>query len=114
MVLRHQAHKPVEQVSTLVLGKIIDPLDVVADREDTLPPSHRVRAHNRMDGQQLIAHILRCTAGTGVYGEFVLVSNRVEKWLCVGCCEAVEEGLVGLGDSVVDFVARGPECVYFC
>lgn len=63
-------------------------------------------------GNELIADVLGCPARLGEELEAVLCSGFGELGLCVRCRQTFEELLHRTRNAVVDFVARGPECVY--
>lgn len=109
MVVHNQPHKPLQQVVALLFRQAVDALRVVAHGEDALPARHRVGAHHRVHGRQLVADVLGRAPGCRVQLELVLLGALVEGWLREGGGQPFEEFLVGLGDAVVDFVAGGPE-----
>jgi hypothetical protein len=111
VVVDNQADKPLFQVVTLFLRQPINLADVVADGEDTLPAGHGVRANDRVDGRQLVADILGAAPRLGVKLKLVFLGALVEDGLRICCVEGLKELLIWLGDTVIDFIAGGPEGV---
>ena len=65
-----------------------------------------------MLGGELRANVFRRSAGAFKEGEAISGGCFAEARLGVGCSERVEKFLVGGGDAIIEFVARGPESVY--
>lgn len=82
-------------MTRLALSQAIDVLNVVTDSEDCLPAGDRVSADNGMLGRELAANVERVAALFFVELEFVVFGGLGEEGLGVGCCEGVEELLVG-------------------
>lgn len=59
MVLHDQPQEGIFQMLTFQVRKSVDLLDVDPNTENALPPGHRVRSHQRMDGGQVSADVLR-------------------------------------------------------
>jgi hypothetical protein len=83
MVLRNEFHKPLEQVSALVLGEVVDLLHVVSDGENALPPGYGVCADDGVDCFEDLADVFGRATGARVDGEVVLVGDLVEAGLGV-------------------------------
>jgi hypothetical protein len=94
---------------TFVLGHLVDALRVVAYGIHALPASHRVRSHNRMDGGEVCADILRSTTLGTVKLIAVLLCALIEDRLCVGGRQPFQELLVSRRQTVIDLVARRPQ-----
>jgi hypothetical protein len=109
MILDNQLNEPVQGPLALFLGQPIDLLDVVPYAKYRFPASDWVGANYGMDGLQVCADVLRSPAGFGVELETVLLGAEAEAGLCVGGCEAFEELLVWLGETIVKFIPRCPE-----
>jgi hypothetical protein len=58
MVLYDELSKPLEQVLTFSFRKAVDMLDMMANREDRLPPSHGISANKGMLRHQVAAGVL--------------------------------------------------------
>ena len=86
-------------------------LDVPADGEDALPPSDRVGADNRVDRFQLGSYVLGSTARLIVELESGSLGDLGKSRLLERSGQALQELLVRLADTIVDFVSRGPECI---
>jgi hypothetical protein len=108
VVLNDERHKPVKKMTALLFRDIIDLLHVCADSKDTLPTCDRVGANDRVLSSELLSNVLRCPSRTRVDCEIVAFGNFVETGLRIGCGQALQELLVGLGDTIVNLVARGP------
>lgn len=112
MVVIDKIQEPLQQMLALFVGHAIDVRDVSAHREDALPPSDGVRSDNGVDGLELTANILRSTARLFVELETLAFGNGAKVRLLKGCGESLEELLVRLADSIVDFVSRCPESIF--
>lgn len=104
MVLDNQLNEPVQGPLALFLGQSIDLLDVVSYSKYRFPASDWVGANHGMDSLQVCADVLGSTAGFGVELKTVLFGAETEAGLCVGGCEAFEELLVWLGETIVKFI----------
>lgn len=111
MVPVDQIQEPLEQLGALVLGHVVDLLDVDANGEDALPAGDGVGAHDRVDCLELGSDVLGRAPRLVVDFEPGDLGDLVEAWLFEGGGEALEESLIRLADAVVDFVARRPESV---
>lgn len=90
-------------------------LNVATNWEDALPSGDRVGSNNRVNSLELRAHILRSTTRLVIQLEARSLGNVTEAGLLKGSSQGLEEFLVRLADTVIDFVARGPEgiCLMF-
>lgn len=61
-------------------------LDVMADSEDTLPPSNGVGTNDGVDGFKNIANVLGGSSRSRKEGEPVVISSLLEAGLCVVGC----------------------------
>lgn len=105
VVLDNKSYEPVEEMPALLLGDIIDLLHVRANSEDTLPTGDRVGTDDRVLGNELLSDVLGSATRTRVDLEIVELGNFVEAGLRIGCSQALQELLVGLGDTIVYLVA---------
>lgn len=111
MILFEQCFEPAEEEITLLLGEVVDMADVLSYSEQRLPTRHGVRANNRVDGTEDTPDILGRSARSFVDFETVASGGLVEMRLLKRAGEGFQELLDGSGDSVVEFVAGGPESV---
>jgi hypothetical protein len=112
MVINHQPQEPIKQALALAFGESVDVLYVMAKSENGFPSRDGVGAYYWVHGNQLFADIFGGASWLRVDFESVFGCGFVEFGLCVGRGQAFEELLDGRGDSIVDFVAGCPECVY--
>jgi hypothetical protein len=96
MVLDNQIHKPLEQVSALLLRDSIYLLDVCANSEYTLPTRDWVGADNGVLSAKLLADILGSTTWAWVNLEVVILGNFIEARLSICCGQTFQELLVRL------------------
>ena len=108
MVLNNQSHKPFQKRFALQRRQIIDLLHMVSDGENGFPARHRIRAHDRMYGDEVFAHIVGRATGVGVELECIGGGGFVELGLRISRGEAFKEALVRLRDAIVELVARCP------
>ncbi len=109
VVLDNELGEPVEEVLGFSLAEAVDLSNVVANSEDTLPAGDRVGADDGVDGLKELADVLGGTTLSTVNLKAVAVSSLVEAGLGICGGQGVKEALDGLGDAVVDLVARSPE-----
>lgn len=109
MVLVDQLQEPAQQVLALRISHTIDVFDVSAHRVNGSPASDRICPHNWMDCLELGADIEGTPTRLFVQLEASSCCGVVETRLCECGSQGLEELLVGLGDAVVDLVARCPK-----
>jgi hypothetical protein len=102
---------------------------MVPDGEDGLPTSHRISSNYGVNSFQLLAHVLGSATGfytrsvfekglldvallTRVDLESILIRSLVELGLSISCGKRLQELLVWGRESIIDFITRGPKCVY--
>lgn len=84
MVLVDQVKEPLQEMIALLLRHAIDIPDVASNGEDTLPPSHRVGADNRVDCLEVKSHVLRSATRLTVELEAAFLGDLLEEWLGKG------------------------------
>lgn len=89
MVLDNELDKPPQEVLGLVVRQPVDALHVVAHGEDGLPAGYGVRADNRVDRLEGVAHVLGGAARLGEELEIVALRGIVESRLGVVRCQGV-------------------------
>lgn len=111
VVLVNKVQEPLQEVVALCLCHSVDMLNMVADRVNTLPPGNWVCSNDRMDCPQFRADVFWRTTWLVVQLEPSLLGQQAKEILLIGNGQALEELLVGLADTVIDFIARGPQRV---
>jgi hypothetical protein len=111
VVLAEHIVEPLEEIVALVLGNVVDVGDVRTNWEDTLPSSHGMGSHNRVDGLDLRANILGGAALLAVNLKAIASCSQGKQRLVEGCGEGFEELLIGRAEAVVNLVAGAPECI---
>lgn len=113
MILQNDPIKPIQQLSRLPLLQLVDPLGKPPQRENALPPRHRIRPYHRVHRREVPAHVQRAAPRLLVNGDAfgVVGHGAVEPVADEGGREPFKEALVGPREAVVDLVARGPEGV---
>lgn len=86
MVFDDQSYEPVQEILRFFFRKAVNVLDVVADSEDTLPPSNGVGTNNGVNSFKNIANVLGGSSRSGKEGKPVVISCLFEAGLrVVGC-----------------------------
>lgn len=111
VILVDQVKEPLQEVVALLLCHAIDISHMASNREDTLPPSDRVGAHDGVDCLELKSDVLRGATGLVVELEPAFLSDFLEVRLGEGPSQPLQEILVWFANAIVDLIARGPECV---
>lgn len=112
VVLVDKVEEPLEQVIALFLRQPVDVVGEAAHGEDALPARHGICSHDRMHGAQVGAHVLGRTTWRSIQLEAEAIGDVLEVGALEGGGQALEEFLVRLRDTVVDFIARGPQGIY--
>lgn len=73
VVFDYQSLEPLKRMLALSITQTIDFLDVVANREDTFPQSHRICADHRMDCLEFRSNILWSAAWFAVKFKVILL-----------------------------------------
>ena len=108
MILRNQAKEPVQYMVRFPFCEPVNVANMSADWINALPSSHRISAHNRVDGLQFNAHILWGAAPFLVQLETGLTRDLVISGLSESRSESFQESLIWLTNTIVDFVSRSP------
>jgi len=82
---------------------------VSTDSKDTLPTCYRVGTDDWVNSLENRSNVLRGTTFLSIDLKAVVFSSFVETRLSIGGGEALQELLVGLGDTIVDFVSGSPK-----
>lgn len=111
VVLVDQVKEPLQEVVALLLRHAVDIRHMATNGEDTLPPCHRVGAHDWVDCLELESNVLRGATGLIIEFEPAFLSDFLEEWLGKGPGQPLEELLVWFADAIVDLITRCPERV---
>jgi hypothetical protein len=84
-------------------------LNMTANWEDTLPSRYRVGSYNRVNSFQDASNILGSSPWFIIKLKTNPASNIIEPWLSKGCSESFKELLVGLANTIINFITRGPK-----
>lgn len=84
VILVDQVEEPLQEMVALLLRHTIDIPDVASNGEDTLPPSHRVGADNRVDRLEVESDVLRSATRLTVELEPTSLGDLLEEWLRKG------------------------------
>jgi hypothetical protein len=112
VVFAEHVVEPLEQIVALVLGYVVDVGDMRTNGEDTLPPSHGMGTHDRVNGLDLRANILRGAALLAVNFKAVASCGKGEQWLVKSRGERFQKLLISRAEAVVDLVSRAPEGIW--
>lgn len=112
-IVQNHPIKSIQQLLRLTRLQLVDLLGKRPEREDALPPGHRVRAHDGVYRREMFPDIQRAATGLVVQDIVLRVPFRGadEPVADEGRRQPFEEFLVRAGEAVVDLVARGPERV---
>ncbi len=105
VVLHDELHEPVEEMPGFLIAQPVDALDVVPDSEHRLPSCDRVRANNRVDRLEDLAHVFGCATCSTPELKVVLLCRLVEAGLGVEGRQSVEEVSQRRRDAIVELVA---------
>ena len=111
VVIDNQPHEPVKQRLRFRLREAVHPLHVMTNSKHRLPAGHGISAYHGMDGFELFAHVLGRAAGFAVDVEPVLGCCEVEFGLRLGGVKGLQESLVRLRNTAVEFVSGSPKSV---
>ena len=113
MVPLQRLFEPRQELLALLLVQLIDHFRERPDRENALPPRHRVCPDNRVHCLQRPSDILRASARLLVDLDFLRVGLRHldEAVPYEGGGQTLEELLIRRGKAVVELAARSPERV---
>ena len=75
MFFHNHLQEIIVQASALIGGHVVDPLNVVPDAVQALPSRNGIGAHDRVDGCQRVADVIRGPARLGVKLEALLASR---------------------------------------
>lgn len=84
----------------------------MSNSKDRLPAGHGIGSNDRMHGFEDFTNVFWCTTFGTVYLESILLSCFIESGLGVGGSQRFEEFLYRCRNSVIDFIARRPKCIY--
>ena len=97
--------EPRQERLALLLCHAVDVTDMAADREDALPPCHRVGTDDGMNGLELCPDVFRGATRLVVELEPGTLGDITEGRLLESGCQSLKESLIRLRDAVVDIIA---------
>jgi hypothetical protein len=86
VVFYDQSYEPVQEIFGFVFRKAVNVLDVMADSEDTLPPSNGISTNDGVNSFKNIANVLGGSTRSRKEREPVVISSLFEARLCVVGC----------------------------
>ena len=113
MILQNQMGDFVQQLLALFRRHIVDFFNVCADGKDAFPAGNRMCADHGVHSCQAIADVFGRAARAHEDGGAASSGGNIELGLGIGCGKGLQESLVWLGEAVINFVAGGPESIFW-